>query len=277
MSALVGYGSSDEEEEQQLRPKGPCQILGSPNHTTAHNEEIHNSAQESRTLLGSMVGPQAPSIGPSRDDGGSLNLLSSYTANRTAIRNLTMPTIPNLDIPSSPPGSPPPGMEEKFEHFLQLKRKGVHFNEKLAGSSALKNPMLLQKLMASAGLAEGDQYVTALSKDFWDPSAFPAWAYKEELTTSQQSIARRKEEEKLRAQRDRVEFVPAANADKSVDGDDMVRTIGTKISKASAAERVAAGLNEPSMHSSLGLEGRFRGELERRGGHRVNSKHASGR
>ncbi|KAL8658135.1 MAG: hypothetical protein Q9226_001254 [Calogaya cf. arnoldii] len=106
-------------------------------------------------------------------------------------------------------------MSQKFDHFLQLKRQGMHFNGKLAGSSALKNPMLLQKLMSSAGLTEGDQYATTLPKDLWDPTAFPAWAYKEELAESHQNVTSRKNDEDARLQRDRVEFVPATDQGRS--------------------------------------------------------------
>ncbi|KAL8943646.1 MAG: hypothetical protein Q9216_000934 [Gyalolechia sp. 2 TL-2023] len=146
-----------------------------------------------------------------------------------------MPLQPNLDIPPSPLGSPTPGMEEKFERFLQLKRQGVHFNEKLAGSSALKNPTLIQKLMASAGLSKSDQYATTLPEDLWDPSAFPVHAFKRELARSQQQITKRKEEEKLRTQREKIDFVPATNGERSFKGDDMSGVNGNGNSAAEIA------------------------------------------
>lgn len=197
--------------------------------------------------------------------------MSPYSANRAATRNLTMPLLPNLDIPPSPPGSPPPGMEEKFERFLQLKKQGVHFNDKLAGSSALKNPMLLQRLMASAGLSESDQYATALPEDLWDPSAFPNHAYKEELARSQQQIAKRKEEGNLRKQREKVDFVPTADAERSFRGDGTTSMFGGKGNGDSAAERVATSLGEQTSQYPRGQVGRLRGELERRSGRRIDS------
>ena len=101
-------------------------------------------------------------------------------------------------------------MEKRFEHFLQLKTQGVHFNEKLAASSALKNPGLFPKLMASAGLRDIDQHANALSKDHWDPSTLPPWAYKEELAKTQRELTLRKEEERSHSKRDSIDFVPAA-------------------------------------------------------------------
>ena len=211
------------------------------------------------------LGPTAPPADQLNDD-GRLSSLSPHAANRAAIRNLTMPTLPNFDIPLSPPGSPPPGTEEKFERFLQLKKQGLHFNEKLAGSSALKNPALLQKLMSSAGLLESDQYVTTLPTDVWDPSAFPDWAYKEELTESQQQIAKRKEEEISRGQREKLDFVPAANIQRTINGNDTTPRLGAKAGRRSAAERVAAGLDQQRMQSRQVLDRKSRGELERKGG-----------
>ena len=123
--------------------------------------------------------------------------------------------MPNLDIPPSPPGTPPPTLEalnRKFENFLELKRKkGTHFNARLAESAAARNPGLTDKLMgfvgldvvfpdapagdapegARAGKAGGKggdptaQYATTLPKELWDPSAFPEWAFRGALRTAQ--------------------------------------------------------------------------------------------
>ena len=136
-------------------------------------------------------------------------------------------------------------MEKKFEHFLELKKQGVHFNEKLAKSSALKNPSLLQKLMVSAGLDEEDQYNSTLPVKIWNPKGFPPWAYKEELAKSQQEITKKREEESSRVQRESIDFVSATNAEESIRN-------GTKGSKASAAERVMAGLDRERTKSTQG-------------------------
>jgi hypothetical protein len=115
---------------------------------------------------------------------------SPHTAMRALIHDLTLPAVPNMDIPPSPPGSPPPGTTKKFEQFLELKQKGVHFNSKLMQSSALKNPSLMDKLLAFVELGSpGDQYATTLPADSWDPGAFPREAYKEQLRQKQSEIA----------------------------------------------------------------------------------------
>ncbi|GAB1311448.1 hypothetical protein MFIFM68171_01658 [Madurella fahalii] len=84
---------------------------------------------------------------------------SPYTAARTLLRDLTLPSVPNMDIPASPPGSPPPGhdaLTAKFDSFLRLKRtRGVHFNERLASSAGLRNPALMDKLLAFVGVETG--------------------------------------------------------------------------------------------------------------------------
>jgi hypothetical protein len=166
---------------------------------------------------------------------------SPYSANRALSRDLTLPAVPNYDIPPSPPGSPMEGSNAKFKQFLELKRKGIHFNEKLAKSSALKNPSLMQKLMDFADVDEIDQCATTLPKDLWNPDGFPEHAYKEELAKSQQRILKRKEDEKVRGHRESVDFVPASTAGESLsrNGTPSNGRSGQK----SAAERIMAGLD----------------------------------
>lgn len=134
---------------------------------------------------------------------------SPYTANRILLRNLTMPPMANFDIPPSPPGSPPPATTAKFTRFLELKTKGVHFNERLHQSSALRNPGLLAKLMDFAGISQEDQYATALPEAIAVPTKFPDWAYADKLVKEHERIARKKEEERAKMQREAIDFVPA--------------------------------------------------------------------
>jgi HCNGP-like protein len=212
--------------------------------------EIH---QNGNTNLGPendapLVGPTlAPTDVPVElqlpEDDETMTPQSPYTANRALLRDLTLPTMPNYDIPSSPPGSPIASTNSKFKHFLELKRQGVHFNEKLAKSSALKNPSLMQKLMDFADIDEAGQYATTLPKGLWNPSGFPEYAYKEELAYSQQKIRKKKEDEKAKGQRESIDFVPAATSS----GESLSRsgTPGTsgRAGQKSAAERIMAGLD----------------------------------
>ncbi|KAM5471238.1 hypothetical protein MauCBS54593_003578 [Microsporum audouinii] len=184
-----------------------------------------------------IVGPLPPTDFTPHLPEGSAEAVkpSSFISVSSLRRDMTLPPFPNLDIPPSPPGSPNPEMNQKFEHFLALKKEGVHFNEKLAASSSLKNPNLLQSLMKHAGLDEGAQYSTSLPTELWDVSTFPSWAYKYELLKSQQIIRRKQEEKK--SDRDAIEFVPGSGNG----------TPGSGKLKSSAAERVMAGLSrEPS-------------------------------
>ncbi len=167
---------------------------------------------------------------------------SPYSANRARLRELTLPSLPNLDMPDSPPGSPPAGTNAKFAHFLELKKQGVHFNEKLAKSSALKNPSMMQKLMEFASIDEAAQYGTTLPKELWDPNGFPEWAFKEELAKNQQKTLKKKEDEKTRGQRESVDFVPAAASGESSRSETPGLSAGGRVGPKSAAERVMAGL-----------------------------------
>ena len=224
MSGLVGYNSSDEDEEVK-ETLAPPQV---PNGKGSSPRET-------------IIGPSIPVENIAENEELSARQ-SPYSANYNMIRDLTLPTVPNLEIPPSPPDSPSPGMEKKFAHFLELKKQGVHFNEKLARSSALKNPALLQKLMASAGMEESDQYKTTLPRALWDPSGFPPWAYKEELAQSQQKLLATKEEECKKVKRDALDFVPASASEQSSRANTPAGDGGPR-SRGSATERVMAGLN----------------------------------
>jgi hypothetical protein len=187
---------------------------------------------------------------------------SPYSANRARLRQLTLPPLPNLDIPDSPPGSPPAGTNSKFAHFLELKKQGVHFNEKLAKSSALKNPSMMQKLMDFADIDDVGQYASSLSKELWNPHGFPVWAYKEELAKSQQMILKKREEEKTRGPRETLDFVPAtASGDSSRSGTPGA-TASVRVGPKSAAERVMAGLDRgkstsPAIQAGMKRKTRF--------------------
>ncbi|KAJ3948139.1 uncharacterized protein N0V96_002382 [Colletotrichum fioriniae] len=121
------------------------------------------------------------------------------------------PPSPTSTYPS-PPGSPPPALSAKFTQFLDLKKKGVHFNAKLAQSAALRNPSLTDKLMSFVDLDGRAGYATTLPPALgWDPTSedlLPEWASRTALRQSQ---------DKVRGAGARkgggpVEFVPAAAA-----------------------------------------------------------------
>ncbi|KAI5215570.1 hypothetical protein E4T41_09549 [Aureobasidium subglaciale] len=166
--------------------------------------------------LGPVAGPAAgpspmPEPSPLANESGEEGVSappSPYTASRLMIRNLTMPPVPNFQIPPSPPGSPPPDTTTKFARFLDLKKKGTHFNERLYHSSALRNPGLLSKLMHFAGISQEDQYATPWSQGVV-ATQFPEWAYGDKLVAAHEKIAKKKELEKAKTPREAVDFVPA--------------------------------------------------------------------
>ncbi|KAI9755134.1 MAG: hypothetical protein M4579_004400 [Chaenotheca gracillima] len=217
-------------------------------------------------LEGPMVGPSIPQPYDNGANGDSSQPQSPYSSTRALVRDLTLPPIPNLDIPLSPPGSPSPKTSSKFANFLELKKKGVHFNGKLANSSSLKNPSLLQKLTSFAGIDEKGQYASTLPKDLWDPEAFPEWAYKEGLAKSQKELLKQKEEERAKVQRDAVDFVPATASNESSRGGTPGQSGGGKGLGRSAAERVMAGLGREKARSPMVSDGQKRRDPERRPG-----------
>ncbi|OOF96955.1 hypothetical protein ASPCADRAFT_44688 [Aspergillus carbonarius ITEM 5010] len=142
----------------------------------------------------------------------------TFSTNRTLIHDLTLPPIPNLDIPPSPPGSPNPAANAKFAHFLSLKKQGMHFNDKLAGSTSLKNPSLLKKMMDHAGIDDQAQYHASLPPEAWNANDLPSWGFKEELLKAQREIHHKAEERKLAGQRDAINFVAATPSESTRTG-----------------------------------------------------------
>ncbi|KOS16816.1 Meiotically up-regulated protein [Escovopsis weberi] len=96
--------------------------------------------------------------------------------------------------------------------FLALKRKGTHFNNKLLASASLRNPSLMDKLLAYVDVGDADQYQTTLPADLWDANAFPEWAYRDRLRRTREKMAKKKEADKAGGNRTTVDFVPAVNA-----------------------------------------------------------------
>ena len=193
------------------------------------------------------MGPAAVPSTMSVDRDGLTAPESPYSATRALIRDLTLPTVPNFDIPASPSGSPPLEMEATVARFAEAKKKGLHFNERLATNPSIKNPGLLSKIMQNIGMSEADQYVTALPDELWDPEGLPSWAYKENLIKAQQSAQKTREEDVAKKQRDAVEFVPAGGSGQS----SRTASPGRKtVSGKSAAERVMAGLTRDRSNGS---------------------------
>ena len=75
---------------------------------------------------------------------------------------------------------------------------------------------MMDKLLGFVGIGEGPgQYETTLSADLWDPTAFPAWAYRGELRKKRDKVSREKEAQKLSGGRTSVEFVAPLTTTKS--------------------------------------------------------------
>ncbi|KAM0437755.1 hypothetical protein ACHAPT_002120 [Fusarium lateritium] len=232
MAGLVGYASSDEEEEieqvekpvsaekapvttavateprKQEKEHATTSTLPEPISTSQSNEPVAiGPVQQNAVPLGPSLPPMDEAVIDDQDPAQRPS--SPYSANRALLRDLTLPSAPNLDIPPSPPGSPPPGANKKFEQFLELKKKGTHFNAKLEQSSALKNPSLMDKLMKFVDIDERDQYSTTVSTELWDPGAFPERAFKDKLRKSREKLAKEKEAEKTSGGRTAIDFVPS--------------------------------------------------------------------
>ncbi|CAL3962144.1 unnamed protein product [Diplocarpon coronariae] len=268
MAGLVGYVSSDEEDHAVLdisKRNVDLRTSYRLEHSDSTDTRCNGDAEPhlEAPLVGPILGPVADvSENLLEDTDQAMAPLSPYSANRALLRDLTLPTLPNYNIPPSPPGSPLASTNAKFKHFLGLKKQGVHFNEKLAKSDALKNPSLMQKLMDFADIDDAGQYLTTLPRDLWDPYGFPAHAFKEELAKSQQRILKRQEEDKAKGQRDSLDFVPATSTSEIPSRNGTLSNSGRPGQK-SAAERIMAGLdiNRPSSSQAQGSKRKSRFDI----------------
>lgn len=205
MSALVTYeSSSDEYDVTKAAPK-PALTAKAPqtltNVATGKSLSEHGDVDTLQNVvseaaaIGPLLGPVAPT-NADMIDADSPAETSEDMSERDTIRHLTQASVPMTSMPPSPPGSPDPAANARFARFLELKVKGVHFNEDLASKTSFLNPGLLATMMARTGIDEEDQYNTSLPLDLWNPRGFPEWAYKEGLLESQQKIRDRDDAEK---------------------------------------------------------------------------------
>ncbi|KAH8731337.1 HCNGP-like protein-domain-containing protein [Phaeosphaeriaceae sp. PMI808] len=211
----VNYESSDE-EETVVPNKADTNTLTK----VAPTPELPSRpalSEQSKNVADPISGPsQGPMVPSSPSDHNSIDGVppgSPYTSNRTIIQNLTLPTVPNFDIPPSPPGSPPREATRKFAQFLELKNKGQHFNQRLEGSSVLRDPGHLRRLLDFAAIGDEEQYASTLSENVAVPVTFSEWAYADQLRVSQKQILKAKDYEKSKTPRGAIDFV---SGDKTV-------------------------------------------------------------
>ncbi|EWC46153.1 hypothetical protein DRE_04531 [Drechslerella stenobrocha 248] len=209
---------------------------------------------ESADTFGPMRPPAAADLSsyPPSDDGNASEapepLLSPYSHARSLLRSYTIPTLaPDFSIPDSPPGSPPPGTTKQFASFLELKKKKVHFNQKLAQTTALRNPNLLENLMGHVGMDAADQYASNWNKAAWnpDPAVLAAGIDRRRGESAVQALARLQKEgfERRQADRQSVEFVSGGGNTASAEKSGNAGGKAAQVVPMSAAERVMSGLD----------------------------------
>ncbi|KAF7712719.1 Uncharacterized protein PECH_006773 [Penicillium ucsense] len=230
MLGLGAYESSSEDEDRVRSSPEPssavhreaanCATIANSTSKASKAESIPAQADSTVSeppngpVLGPESGPAPMNDIQSPGDRSTSGRSSPFSSTRALVHDLTLPPVPNLNIPPSPPGSPNAALNAKFEHFLALKKQGVHFNAKLASSSSLRNPSLLKKMMEHAGIKEHEQYNTSLPSDIWDVSNLPQWAFKDELLKTQQEVRQSREEKNATGQRSSIEFVSTAATNK---------------------------------------------------------------
>ena len=235
MPPLVAYESSSDDEKgpsatvRSLPVNGPKeqpQALESAKSEDASGDTKPNSlngeTQQSRDPLGEKKPPQGPALGPqlsaeentvgfADDSGGEASSRdqSPETASRRLMQNLTLPPVPHIDIPPSPPGTPDPAAETRIKHFLKLKSQGVHMNETLSSKPALRNPSMFGTLMDFAGIGEKEQFASSLPSELQvgGPGGFDESQYVESL-----ELDLAKSKQTSRENRTKVDFAPQSQS-----------------------------------------------------------------
>ncbi|KAG6088469.1 hypothetical protein E4U15_005873 [Claviceps sp. LM218 group G6] len=208
-----------QQEQEQQTPTQPQPQSQSQEQTTIGQLPLGPSLPPSDTNLDSLPEPlpePSPSPSSSLEAETTKPPSSPYSSTRAIMHDLTLPSLPNLTIPSSPPGSPPPATTKKFQQFLHLKRQGTHFNAKLESSTALRNPSLTDKLLSFVDVTGPAQYETTVSLDLYDPTSFPAYAHRDKLRKSREMLVKEREGEKVTARG--VDFVSASGTSTPVGG-----------------------------------------------------------
>ncbi|KAF2212842.1 hypothetical protein CERZMDRAFT_97342 [Cercospora zeae-maydis SCOH1-5] len=226
MNSLVAYESSDDEEDVQSEAMAETVKAALP---PSAAQAASAPVTQSTTPSPPIPVADRPVSGPSARPAPAVSALQDlqdpsfdvYAFERQRLRELTMPTVPNFDIPDSPP-PPARNSEEaaalaattkKLERFLELKRQGVHFNDRLQSTDSLRNPSMLPRLMDFAGLEREDGHASSLSEEVAVPVKWPEECYIESLLKQNG----RREKKRLR-ERDQVDFVPAKSGGSSASG-----------------------------------------------------------
>lgn len=228
MSALVGYGSSSEDEDDYAGNQSTLSsaALQKPQAVSTTNSQSNEEVSSSDFRVGNVEQSEEPMIGPTIPDAfdqtseaESAPVILQSMSERDALRFLTQASHPTTSLPPSPPGSPDPAVTSKIKRFLDLKDKGIHFNEDLAGKTNFKNPSLFSTMISRFGIEGAEQYCSSLPTSMWDPTALPSFAYKEELLRSQQSIRDQETENKkklMAAGKRTIDFMPTTDSGYSI-------------------------------------------------------------
>lgn len=220
MDALVAYESSSDEESTPA-PKFSSKTQVATRTVPSINGDVLQDGDTSNVRSADdestpMIGPTRPDDNHNQADGQpALQELPDDLSEQDLIRYLTQASHPMTDLPPSPPGSPNPQVEAKFQRFLELKNKGMHFNEDLAKKATFRNPALLATLMNRAGIEGDSQYASSLPSSVWNHQSLPAFAYKEELLKSQQHIRDQEAASKKQAStvgKRKIEFTPGSRS-----------------------------------------------------------------
>jgi len=192
MNGLVSYGSSDDEDE------APVAAAAQQSHSSPPTGRVETVSSDQQGMPNATSASVNAMVGPSMPNDASAMVQDAYEedakqeippmSEEDLLRYLTQPSHPVASFPPEATSEADPAVTARFKRFLELKRKGVHFNEDLAGKSSFKNPTLFASLLERSNLPSQSQYASSVPSLVFCMDLFPPWAYKEELLRSQQAL-----------------------------------------------------------------------------------------
>lgn len=203
MNGLIGYGSSDDEEgdakedapstavtvdlpSQTANPSDGSPLKDTHPSLPSLQHAVNNDAVDGILMVGPTMPTDLGVMSQVYDEDDRIEL--PQMPERDLLRYLTQPTHPTNTLPPEPVTAADPSVTAKLKKFIELKSKGIHFNEDLAGKTSFRNPNLFASLLERAGLSPEAQYTSALHPDVLSMSSLPPWAYKEALHEKQKSL-----------------------------------------------------------------------------------------
>ncbi|PVU98717.1 hypothetical protein BB559_001323 [Furculomyces boomerangus] len=141
----------------------------------------------------------------------------------------------NEQLLNDPEGECDKALNEKFKHWLDLKKQGYHFNEQLQRNKNFRNPNIYTKFLEHLDIKETG---TNFPKDIFDPDRFPDNIYYDKLNEQRTINEQKRVQEKQQfGKRSNIDFI---TENKHSSSDNIKRDSSSQVSQSEAIAKAAA-------------------------------------